>query len=216
MTTRSLRESGSVRIALLLLGLIAGALWEGGQNVYTALKDRQPTVLGYDAYVQAKPNAAWLTLTNCVLDLTESCYKSYNGGKPTELFIPVNGVERRKDQQIHVLLATSDPAQLQAFAEMQALDSKTADSWLAKNSKRVFGPKNVSGLVRFGIKLDDRERSRLGKLLDNAANDFIIIEDGTSPSLASGLCYSVTGLMLLGLFVAYIRRNREPAAAQVY
>jgi hypothetical protein len=174
-------------------------------------------VLAYNNYVQAKPKAIWLTLTNCVLDLPESCYKTYYGGKPTELFIPVRNEQHPADHQIHVVLATSDPAQLKTFSELQALDSKKeALEWIAKNSKRALCPKDITGLVRFGIKLNEKERRRLSSLVENAAGDFVILEEGSRPSLSAGLGYSLAGVMMLGAVVAYFRRNREPTAAEAY
>jgi len=203
-------------LGFFILALTAGALWEGGQSLYTALVNRSPATLSYDAYVQNKPKAVWLSLTNCMLDLTGSCYKSYYGGKPTELFIPVRAQSRKAGDKIHVLFATSDSAFLDTFSEMQNLNSKTAAiEWILKNNKRVFCRRDISGLVRFGIKMDDRERTKLGNLVKDAADDFVILEDGTKPSLASGLGFSVAGVMLMGGFVVYIRRNRETTADQV-
>ncbi len=100
---------------------------------------------------------------------------------------------------------------------MQALGSQTeAKEWLTKNSKRVFSLRNASGLVRFGISLDDKERRKLSNLVKNAADDFIIMQDGTQPSLASGLGFSLAGVMMLCGFVWYFRRNRGPSAAEAY
>jgi len=157
-------------------------------------------------------------LTNCEIDLTDSCVKTYYGSKtPTEIYVPVRNVNAgRSNEVVHVVLATKDKEQLATLGEMQNLDSKGALSWIFKNRQRVFCQRNVSGLVEFGVNLKDRDRQRLSVLLKNAANDFIILQEGAQPNIAEGLGFTIGGLMILGLMVIYVRRSREPSTAETY
>lgn len=221
MKLKCSKESGSIRLALILIGITAAMLWAGGQSLYTAAMNRHPTTMSYEEYVKTRPKATWLVLTNCSLHLTESCFKSYYGGKnATELYVPVRSLsaEGKKDQkeQIHVVLATKDPNALETFSEMQNL--KTEDAavlWALKNRNRIFMHRNVGGLVQFGINLKDTERRKLANLLQNAADDFIILEEGAQPSFAEGLGLGVGGLMLAGAMILYVRRNREATTADI-
>jgi len=210
-------ESGSTRLGLFLLAITVGMLWAGGQNLYTALSNRHPTTMSYDDYVKTKPSATWLVLTNCEIDLTDSCVKSYYGSKmPTEIYVPVRGVNAgRSNEVVHVVLATKDKDQLATLSEMQNLGTKGALPWILNNRKRVFCQRNVSGLVEFGVNLKDRDRQRLSVLLRNAAKDFIILQEGAQPNIAEGLGFIVAGLMILGLMVIYVRRSREPSTAEI-
>ena len=211
-------ESGSIRFGIFLVIATIGLLWKGGQSLYTAAMNRHPTTMSYEKYVETKPRAMWLVLTNCTTRLTESCFKSYYGSKnATELFIPVRGQESGKEKgKIHVLLATKNADQLAAFSEMQNLNSKEeALKWMIKNSKRVFSDRSVGGLVRFGVDLKDRDRSKLAGLIKDAADDFIILEEGAQPSFGEGIGFSVAGVMVLGGIVVYLRRNRETTTADV-
>jgi hypothetical protein len=156
-------------------------------------------------------------LTNCEIDLTDSCVKSYYGSKmPTEIYVPVRGVNAgRSNEVVHVVLATKDKDQLATLSEMQNLGTKEALPWILNNRKRVFCQRNVSGLVEFGVNLKDRDRQRLSVLLRNAAKDFIILQEGAQPNIAEGLGFTVAGLMILGLMVIYVRRSREPSTAEI-
>jgi hypothetical protein len=211
-------ESGSIRLALILIGITIAMLWSGGQSLYTAAMNRRPTTMSYDDYVKTKPKATWLVMTNCSLHLTESCFKSYYGGKnATELYVPVRrlGPDAKKEQ-VHVVLATKDPNALATFSEMQNLKTEEAARlWAVKNRSRIFIRRNVGGLVRFGVNLKDSERRKLASLLQNAADDFIILEEGAQPSFVEGLGLSTGGLVLAGCMVLYVRRNREPATTDV-
>jgi hypothetical protein len=210
-------ESGSIRLGLFLLAITVGMLWAGGQNLYTALSNRHPTTMSYEDYVTTKPSATWLVLTNCEIDLTDSCVKTYQGSRrPTEIFVPVRGVNAGKSNEVvHVVLATKDKDQLATLSEMQNLDRKEALAWILKNRQRVFCQRNVSGLVEFGVNLKDRDRQRISALLRNAANDFIILQEGAQPSIAEGLGFTIAGLMILGLMVIYVKRTREPSTADI-
>jgi len=210
-------ESGSIRLGLFLIVITVGMLWAGGQNLYTALGNRHPTTMSYEDYVKTKPSATWLVLTNCEIDLTDSCVKTYYGAKmPTEIYVPVRGVNTAKSNEIvHVVLATKDKDQLATLAEMQNLDRKEALPWILKNQKRVFCQRNVSGLVEFGVNLKDRDRQRLSVLLSNAAKDFIILQEGAQPNIAEGLGLTIAGVMILGLMVLYVKRSREPSTAEI-
>ena len=173
--------------------------------------------MSYDDYVKTKPSATWLVLTNCEIDLTDSCVKSYYGSKmPTEIYVPVRSVNAgRTNEVVHVVLATKDKEQLATLSEMQNLDSKGALSWILKNRQRVFCQRSVSGLVEFGVNLKDRDRQRLSVLLRNAAKDFIILQEGAQPSIVEGLGFTIAGLMILGLMIIYIRRSREPSTVDI-
>jgi hypothetical protein len=210
-------ESGSVRLAIFLVVVTIGMLWGGGQSLYTAIMNRRPTTMSYDDYVKTKPKATWLVLTNCCLRLHEACFKSYYGGKnATELYVPVRSQRPEgKKEKVQIVLATKDPNALATFSEMQNLKTDEAAVWAIKNYQRLVLRRNVGGLVRFGVNLKDSERQKLANLLQNASDDFIILQEGAQPSLAEGLGLSTGGLMLAGCMVLYVRRNREPTAAEI-
>jgi len=179
-----------------------GLLWGGGQGLYVALKNRQPTAMSYEEYVKTKPKAEWLVLSNCVLNLPDSSYRaSKTSDTPTMLFVPVSVPKNSDSKKVQVILATKDEAMLETMKEMQKQKSSTsALTWILKNSDRCFPKKDISGIVQFGIDQKDSERSKLSKLQGDLADDFIIIQDGEEPKiLLSGVIFAGGVLLLLGL-----------------
>jgi hypothetical protein len=207
-------SNGSVRLILFFIIIIGALFWFGGQGLYTALTNRNPTVMSYDDYVKTKPTSSWLSLTNCTLDLSDASYKSIRGSKtPTELFIPIHGADE-SNEVIYVLVATKSPELLKTMAEIQALNSeKDAITWMIKNRERAFPKRDVSGLVRFGIEMDDKDRRKLANLQSNLAKDFIILDDGKEPEMIKSLGLLGVGVAAIVGGVAFLRRNREPSAA---
>src|SRR5262245_14326374 len=104
-------QAGFARLKHLPIFMVIGCLWAGGQGLYTAFTNRNPTVLSYEEYVRTKPSASWLVITNCQLDLPRACYLSYIGDKNPnqyEYYIPVRSRTMPSDK-IYILLKTSDP-----------------------------------------------------------------------------------------------------------
>ena len=76
--------------------------------------------------------------------------------------MPVKSLETRTNREVAVLLATRDPGLMATLAEMQNLKSETEGTeWVLKNKDRVFPRRDVQGLVRFGIDLNDKTAAGL-------------------------------------------------------
>src|ERR1044071_1574759 len=94
-------QSGSVRLILFFVIAMAGCFWKGGQDLFTAISNRQPMTVSYDGYLRTKPHAAWLRLTNCELDLSRAAYHSMAGAeRPFELFVPVERRDAADEEKI--------------------------------------------------------------------------------------------------------------------
>jgi hypothetical protein len=216
MKTSPSHSSGSVRLFLVFLAIVGALFWIGSQGLYTALTNRRPAVMGYDDYVKTKPTAAWLSLTNCTLDLSDASYRTVSGGtKPLELFVPVHGAGE-KTEEVHVLLSTKSPDLMRTFMEIQGLKSEaTAMAWMLKNHDRAFPKRDIQGLVRFGIEMKDKERRKLANLQSNLTKDFIILDDSKQPELMKSLGFLIGGVAALGGGIMFMRRNRETAATEI-
>jgi hypothetical protein len=178
--------------------VVAALMWGGGQNLYTALTNRKPTVISYEEYEKGRPKAAWLVLTNCQLNVASAAYlyKYVDDKNPTELYIPLQsqGAERRKSC---ALLQTSDPALLASFKTIQGLtsDAKLLE-WFMKHPQEAFPRRTVQGTVRFGIDMKDSTRRQLAKI-PNLVEDFVVLKENEQPSMAVGLICTTAGVALL-------------------
>jgi hypothetical protein len=199
-----------------LLGLVGVAtLWGGSQEVYTAATNGSPTSLTLAEYVAERPAAKWLELHNAVVFLPDAAhfYKTGREDAPaTELFIPLHvEVPEDYDAPAPVLLATKDAHLLALYNGMGSIESQEEfDAFIEEHGDAFLAPRTVSGVVRYGINLKDKEYRQL---LDVAQSDgFIILEDGERPSWGFGL-----GMLLLGVGAFTVvgrgwRRRRVEAA----
>jgi hypothetical protein len=184
------------------LGCLAaiGALylmWMGGQGLYTSVKNRAPMELACGSYDEVKPNREWLKLTGCELNVMESSYMEENG-KVVELFIPARGPGEEEGDPIYVLLATDDNELLAVTNEMMKLESEAElMSYFAKHRSKLFFTRDVEGLVRYGVNLDDSDRADLAGLDDTLAADFVIVDDGKKPGFGKSLAFLGGGVALL-------------------
>jgi hypothetical protein len=208
LSKRNECQDGSARGVVFLVILTLGLLWAGGQKLFTALTNRKPTVMSYEDFARTKPEAAWLVITNCRLDLTRACYKSYVGDKtPTRFYIAVCDRDLSSNS-IRILLKTSDPALVGTMREMESFKSEAeAKAWGTRNWERLFPRRNVTGLVCSGIDLDSNERADLSRAVKGLADDFVILEADAQPSLVAGLSLITSGLAVLcALVVSALRK----------
>ncbi len=195
------------------LGCIAaiGALylmWMGGQGLYTSVKNRTPMELACEHYDDVKPNKEWLRLTGCDLNLMESSYKEENG-KAVELFIPARGPGEKEGDPIYVLLATDDEDLLALTNEMMNFETeRELMNYFSKHRSKLHFKRDVQGLVRYGVDLDDSDRAELAGLDAALAPDFVIVDDGKDPAFAKSLGFLGGGIVLF-LGVAAVAAGSE-------
>jgi hypothetical protein len=208
LSKRNCCHDGSARAGVFLVVITLALLWAGGQKLLTALTNRKPAVMSYEEFARTKPTAAWLVITNCRLDLTRACYKSYAGDKnPTQLYIAVCAPDL-SSKSVRMLLKTSDPALLGTMRELENVKSDTeAEAWGRKNWERLFPRRNITGVVCFGIDLSSNERSDLSRAVKGLSDDFVILESDAQPSLAAGLSLSAAGLAVLCAMVISVMRK---------
>jgi hypothetical protein len=217
MKIQTSAESGSVRLLLFFLVVMIACFWKGGQDLYVVLSNRQPAAMSYDAFIKARPQATWLRLTNCTLDLSRVAFHSVKGvNRPYELFVPISSRNATNEESIHVILVTKNPVLIATTIEMQSLktDAEIA-AWVVKNHERLFPERDVQGLARFGVDMKDSERRKLMALDQDIVKDFTMIDDGSKPNLNSGLSFCGVGLLFLVGGAWYARSRREQNAADI-
>jgi hypothetical protein len=205
VTKHNKRERGFLRLTLLLLVAMGACFWIGGQGVYTALKNRQPSILDSSDLAKGKPKAHWLVLTNCELQVLDSAYmirkSKYDAtgeGRITEAFIPIYSPGQKEDAKCYAVMATKDESLLTLLEEMRHAKTETAAAdFMVKHSKELLVHRNVEGLVRFGAEESNGEQRKLAGLKSNLATDYIILSEGEKPNLGRSV-----GLLLLGVVIA--------------
>jgi hypothetical protein len=200
------------RAGCFLIFVTGALLWYGGQSLYTAISNRTPTSMSSAEYAKAKPKAEWLELTQCNLAITDGMH-SEKSGSIQEIYLPVFAPSDKTSDKIHVLLATRNTSLMGLYQAAGNLkNEEQVRQFLIANKDRLYG-QTIKGLVRFGINLKDKDRSKLASLDKSLSPDFIIIDDGKEPSMAMGLGMTGGGLLLLVVGGLYVLRSRKGALA---
>lgn len=172
-------------------------LTAGCQGIYVTLKNIEPLEITTREYIEQKPAAEWLVLKDGEVSLTEAAYKAWMGGI-SEVFIPVRPSGQSLHEPIHILLSTEDEAVVEALKKLSQYGG-TKDKTVKVASRQadtLFLQKNISGVIRYGLVADLVTRFKLSRLNLNLAHDFVILNDGTSPSLYPPLAMLAGGLLI--------------------
>jgi hypothetical protein len=185
----------------LLVIVSIACLWGGGQSLYTYLTNSEATAYSVADLREKAPDEKWLAINNCYLNLTESVY--FEGvagdGKADELFIPIRSTfDDQVDGSYYGFVVTKDINLLNIFNAVNTIvdDAKldtiftTYESWIFQQDT------TVTGIVQFGIDLDNDELRQLRSNFPNLNDEFVIIEAGTSPSLGMSIFFLVVGVPL--------------------
>ena len=181
-------------IAVLVGGYL---LWAGGQGLYTVAKNRKPFEVSCQSYPQVQPSQEWLELTGCSLSLLDASYTE-TSGSVTELFIPARGESDAEGSPVHVLVATKDPELLGLANQLVKIeDQGEMMRFSLEHGDRMFPTRDVTGLVRYGVDLDDDERAQLQGLDDALAENFVILDEGKEPGFGKSLGMFGGGAVLM-------------------
>ena len=112
-------------------------------------------------------------------------------------------------------MASKDPAILEFATKLKAAKTEVDALMLLVEAKRTLEKPAVTGLVRFGVSLKDKEVRKLRELNPNLAGDFVILEEGSKPDfVVSGVLF-FGGLVLLGLMLKGFLRKQAPSISPV-
>lgn len=208
-----------MRLGCLLPLVSIAFIIDGGQSVYTGMKNRKPTDITIDELIRSKPKAEWLNVTGGVLDTMNSAYTSAFGvGDAQSIYVPL--VPKDADSSegtIHLLVLTKD-AELVGFTnEARKMEESKADEgaameFILKNRANMRVERPVMGLVQFGMTSNDKKTRKIRQLYDNLAEDAIILEEGEKPSTGQGVAMLLAGLGLGGFLVMRAAKS-TPAAS---
>jgi len=202
---RGLTSLGFLGHFTALLLVIAGC-----QGIYVKLTNSEPVEITTSDFVAKRPDAQWLILKDAEVSLTEAAYKSWMGNI-SEIYIPVRPSGHSMNEPIHILLATEDDtveAALKKLREYGGTKEKTIKV-ASQQADKLFLQKDISGLVRFGIVSDFITRFRLAKLNLPLADDFVILDDNTTPTPYLPLAMLAGGLVIWFLMLCEAIRVAE-------
>jgi hypothetical protein len=192
------------RFGCLLILVMLGLFIAGGQGCYEAVRNRAPHEMTCADADKGLPEAQWLHLKDCTLNVLGAAYQTRNGKPTNEIYIPISGGGENKLSRI--VLKTNDPDVVAVVKEMAALDEKNTSGFLAfmaRNKDRMFRTKDVKGMVQAGIDKSDKVQSKLREMNKELAADFVVLDEGREPGfIKSGLMLgggALVGVLLLAI-----------------
>lgn len=176
-------------LPIVALALLIG----GGQGIYTAMQNSEPTVYDLNSITGANmPSEKWLTLKNCDFNLTNSVFfEGITGnGLAEEIFTPVTSDQ----DSIVVFIAQKTKGLLDVFNLVNTqTEVEKRNHYINKYKSQIFQKDlTFTGVVRYGIELDQKKRRQLARISPKLVNNFIILDYNTAPS--SGFSYFMFGL----------------------
>ena len=202
-----------MKLGCFLTLITVALLWGGGQALYIAVTNRNPTELTCGDYLRTKPSATWVKMTNARIFLTEAMYKE-SIGRVEELYIPVRPANGDGSETCRILLATRDPELIAANERLRALESRPGKLTEA-DIEGFIRLREIQGLVRFGVDLNDKERKKLASLGGNLTPDFVIIDEGKKPDLLKGAGLFAGGLVLSAFLVWRLLKPRAASTIPI-
>lgn len=185
---------------IITLALLIG----GGQGVYTAMQNKQPTTYSINAINSNNmPKEKWLTLTNCNFNLTESVYfeSALGNGLAKEIYTPLHS----ENDSIVVFVAQKTQGLLDVFNLINTqTDIDKRNHYITKYKDQIFQENlTYSGVVRYGIDLDNKQWRQLSQTSNLVAKNFLILDYNTKPS--SGMSYFMLGVGVIFAFISIKR-----------
>jgi len=194
---------------LLVLASI-GILILGGCSVWTGIANRQRVSTDAMHIEGALARSKWLTITNCELSPVDA-FGWTNRFSPSvqELLIPLRAAPEKSDSPILLLIATKDPKLIESFNELLGTDNFEAKLKLVTKTPEKFRAlrRDVSGLIRESVTITDDETKKLRQTIPSLTANFVILDEGSSPSILGGLRMIAFGfvLFLIGVGLEIIK-----------
>lgn len=184
----------------LILVTIA-CIWGGGQGVYTYIKNQEPTEYNLPTIGnQNIPKEQWLVLTNCNFNLMESVYfeSSLGDGLADELYTPLHN----QNDSIVAFIYQQTQGVLDLYNLVSTQTEEDKFMHFVEKYKEQISQEGItySGLVRYGIDLDNDEWRQLSGVSSLVVDNFIILDYNTEPS--AGFSFFMIGFGLLFLYLS--------------
>ena len=183
-------------------GLIAlGLLFIGILTLIHAFANRGELSMDCGKYLAEKPNDKWIKLSGCVVSRILSVPKTTVGGSPTEVYVPVHADGAKEQREIHLLLASENPGDLEfvKMANQQTSTSSGRGMFRSSFGGQLEESRDIEGRALRGLELPDRDRAKLGKIFPTLAQDFVIIESTPRPGFSFPFTFILLGTVVGGI-----------------
>ena len=202
-----------LRLVLLLLSL--PLLAHGGEGIYYAARNRQPTTVNCAQFMQTPPQAQWLHVIGCDIDYMHPAF-SGSGDRLREMFFAMRTRNEPPTAPVSLMIATRDPQALavgqQAFGTGSNIDEESFTIAMLRIVDILRAAREVDGYARSGVIERFLIRRELTGFSAPLEADAIVLDLHARPSLLRPVI-ELAAALLLG--AAALRRRRQPTAIDV-
>ena len=199
-------------IRLVWFFVFAVCLWFSAREIRTWHQNREPLSLTLDTYVQKRPDVAWLSLSHCRINYTETTlvYKSGDPNSVEGYYVPVR-TNFYDDSPVFVVKKIASREQIDLLEKLLSRDISEAESKkiALAHHDAFFREELISGLVIAGPGHDTPLRRKLAETRLELDPDFIVIDAGRKPTLKAGLLFLSCGLIALIIGISSFQPGKE-------
>lgn len=202
---------------LIVLALSVGALLAGGQGLYTALKNQKQLVMSCDEYIKAKPQDAWVKLTDCEYSIVTALINEKRR-RLDEVLIPVWGVNQKEEELASIVLTSSDLQLVKKFKAFADAETKEEAEKLIKENEKDYSYRGtIEGIAEFGfLDRSSKNKDEVVSISEAVAKDAVFIRKDEKPEYGYNLFLIVIGLALpTGYFFIRARRKKQSPPAPI-
>jgi len=205
-----------MRYLLLIVSLMV--LLGGVNDTWTSWENPEPVAMTLRELAQAEPKPVYVRLSDGRPNLIDAVIVGRKGTETGEegqqiesvsrLYIPIRPEGPSKDEKVSLLLDTQEEGLLAKANEFHRLSSVDQLLYFAEHSQDLVVKGAVSGRIARSMTMSADRRERLRKLKTDLAEEFLVLEHNSMPSIRRGVTALVVGLLLLLLSLKLISRRR--------
>jgi hypothetical protein len=176
--------------------LAMGACHQGVKDVREAASNRAATDISCADLVAHPPENAWVRVSGARGSLHDAAIRSTNG-KADRVYVPLT-CEGPPPKFISVVLSSEDPSLLAAVAAQQDADVARDVSGMLRPAKDHETGTTTGGGLQGGC-------AQCSVKIDNLAPNYVVLEQGKSPSGLRGIAWLVGAIVGYGALVRIVR-----------
>jgi len=202
------------RLKLLLIVGSFLLVLAGISEIREASKFSHPKVVTYAQFAQLKPSEGWFTIKGGVLNLlkTVELKKTRHGSTTSTYYVAMMAPDDDPiDGPTSIVVVAHDAnltADIEGLRAKQDLPDEKLVAYLAAHKKDLMVAGDVSGMVR----PETMAKAQLGTTMDGLTKDYVVLEQGQSPSMKTGVGMLIIGIVLGLIFVRLIRGGKAKVA----
>jgi hypothetical protein len=183
--------------------LAMGACHQGLQDVREAATNRAPTAISCADLVANPPDNAWVRVTGAKGALRDAAFRSTNG-KTDRVYVPLT-CDGPPQRTIRLVLSSEDSTLLGAIVAQKDVElARVVTGMLRSAREHSTGTTTGGGL--------DGGCAQCSVKIDNLDPDYVVLEEGATPSALRGVAWLVGALVGYGA-LARILTSAPPATS---